>query len=110
MAEGDLWRFREGDRFTSIRITGRFRSDNAGAILAAARAGVGIAGLPTFMLGDAIGSGALVPLLTAFPVVEQGLFAMRPPGPPPAKTRAFIDALAAHVGTPPSWDAFAEAP
>ena len=104
VTEGDLWRFREGDRFTSIRITGRFRSDNAGAILAAALAGVGIAGLPTFMLGDAIGSGALVPLLTDFPVAEQGLFAMRPPGPPPAKTRAFIDALAARFGPEPYWD------
>lgn len=102
--DGDLWRFREGDRFTSVRITGRFRSDNPASILAAALAGVGVAGLPTFMLGDAIATGALLPLLTAFPVAEQALFAIRPPGPPPAKTRAFIDALAERFGPKPYWD------
>lgn len=104
VADGDLWRFREGDRFTSVRITGRFRSDNSESMLAAALAGVGIVGLPTFMLGDAIATGALVPLLTAFPVAEEALFAVRPPGPPPAKTRAFIDALAERFGPEPYWD------
>jgi DNA-binding transcriptional LysR family regulator len=104
MPDGDLWRFREGERSTSVRITGRFRSDNPASILAAALAGLGIAGLPTFMLGDAIATGALTPLLTAFPIAEEALFALRPPGPPAAKTRAFIDALANRFGPEPYWD------
>lgn len=102
--EGDLWRFREGDRYTSVRITGRLRADNGDAIREAAIAGLGIAGLPSFLLGDAVPSGALVPILTEFPVAEQGLFAVRPPGPPPVKTRVFIDAMAARFGPEPFWD------
>lgn len=102
--DGDLWRFRDGERFTSVRIGGRLRSDNSEAMREAAIAGVGIVGLPTFMLGDAVATGALVPLLTTFPITERGLFAVRPPGPAPAKTRAFIDALVARFGPEPSWD------
>ena len=101
---GDVWRFREGARFTSIRVTGRFRSDSPEAMRVAALGGHGVAGLPTFMLGNAIADGLLVPLLTDHPVAEAGLYAVRPPGPPPTKTRAFIDALAARFGPEPSWD------
>ena len=101
---GDVWRFREGARFTSVRVTGRFRSDSPEAMLAAALGGYGIAGLPTFMLGNAIADGLLTPLLTDYPVAEAALYAVRPPGPPPAKTRAFINALAARFGPEPSWD------
>ena len=101
---GDVWRFREGARFTSVRVAGRFRSDSPDAMRAAALDGHGIAGLPTYLLGNAISDGLLVPLLTAYPVAEAGLYAVRPPGPPPAKTRAFIDALALRFGPQPFWD------
>lgn len=106
---GDLWRFRGKDRVTSIRASGRIRSDNAETILAAALAGMGIVALPTFVLAEAVRSGSLMPLLTAFPIIEQALFAVRPPGPPPAKTRAFIDALSARFGPEPYWDKLATA-
>ena len=76
---GDVWRFREGGRSTSVRVAGRFRSDSAEAMRAAAVGGHGIAGLPTYMLGTAIADGTLVPLLTAYPVAEAGLYAVRPP-------------------------------
>lgn len=102
--DGDIWRFREGSRFTSVRVTGRFRSDSPDAMRAAAIAGHGIAGLPTFMLGTAIADGSLVPCLTSFPIAEAGLYAIRPPGPAPAKTRAFIEALVARFGPEPSWN------
>ena len=104
VSDGDIWRFREGERFTSVRVRGRFRSDSPEAMRAAAVAGHGIAGLPTYLLGDALAQGALVRLLSDYPVAEAGLYAVRPPGPPPAKTRAFIDALAARFGPKPSWD------
>ena len=103
---GDLWRFRGSDRLVSIRVTGRIRSDNAETILAAALAGMGIVAMPTFILAGAIKRGTLVPILTTFPMIEQGLFAVRPPGPPPTKTRAFIDALVARFGPEPDWDSF----
>lgn len=99
----DLWRFKDGDRFTSVRIRGRIRADNADAIREAAIAGLGIAGLPAFMLGDAIERGALVPILTEFPVEDRGLYVLRPPGPAPNKTRAFIDAMVERFGPETSW-------
>ena len=102
--DGDVWRFREGGRFTSVRVAGRFRSDNPEAMRAAAVGGHGIAGLPTYMLGTEIADGKLVPLLTAYPVADAGLYAVRSPGRPPAKTRAFIDALATRFGPEPFWD------
>ena len=102
--DGDIWRFREGARFTSVRVAGRFRSDSPEAMRAAAIAGHGVAGLPTYLLGNAIADATLVPLLTTYPVAEAGLYAVRPPGVPPAKTRAFIDALVARFGPEPSWD------
>lgn len=101
---GDVWRFREGARFTSVRVTGRFRSDSPEAMRMAALGGHGVAGLPTFMLGNAIVDRSLVPILTDYALVEAGLYAVRPPGPPPAKTRAFIDTLAARFGPETSWD------
>ena len=104
MPGGDVWRFRDGAHFTSVRVTGRFRSDSSEAMRAAALGGHGIVGLPTFLLGDAVADGLLEPLLTGYPVAEAGLYAIRPPGPAPAKTRAFIDALAARFGPEPSWD------
>lgn len=102
--DGDVWRLKEGSRFTSVRVTGRFPSDSPEAMRAAAAADHGIAGLPTFMLGPAIADGTLVPLLTAFPIAEAGLYAIRPPGTAPAKTRAFIEVLVARFGPEPSWN------
>ena len=111
MPDGDVWRFKEGNHFTSVRVTGRFGSDSPEAMRAAAAAGHGIAGLPTFMLGTAIFDGTLVPILSAFPIAEAGLYAIRPPGAAPAKTRAFIEALVARFGPEPSWNPdFADGP
>lgn len=101
---GDVWRFREAGRLFSIRVAGRFRSDSPEAMRAAAIAGHGVAGLPTYLVGDVIADGGLVPLLVDYPVEEAGLYAVRAPGPPSAKTRAFVDALAARFGPEPSWD------
>lgn len=102
---GETWRFRAGRGLTTLRPHGRFRADNGEALLAAALAGLGVAVLPTFLAGGALGSGALVPLLAAFPMPEPGLHVVRPPGgPAPARLRALIDFLAARFGPEPYWD------
>ena len=85
-------------------MNGRFRSDSPEAMRAAALSGHGIVGLPTFMLGSAVMDELLTPLLAEYAIAEAGLYAVRPPGPAPAKTRVFIDALAARFGPEPSWD------
>ncbi len=102
---GETWRFRTGRGTVALRPHGRFRADNGEALLAAALEGLGVAVLPTFLAGGAIGSGALLPLLAAFPVPEHGLHVVRPPGgPAPARLRALTDFLAARFGPEPYWD------
>ena len=102
--EGDVWRFKDGERWTSVRVSGRLRADNSEAMRDAAIAGLGVAGFPSFILGDAATRGALIPVLTDCSLPDLGLYIVRPPGPAPAKTRAFTDAMAARFSTLASWD------
>ena len=88
-----------------MRPHGRFRADNGEALVAAALEGLGVTVLPTFLAGAALRSGALVPLLPAFPMPEHGLHVVRPPGGPvPARLRALTEFLAARFGPEPYWD------
>jgi len=58
----------------------RFKADNGVALAAAAIAGLGIAMLPDFLTENALKSGALVPVMTRYPVPEAGIHIVRPPG------------------------------
>ena len=99
------WTFRSGKRWISVRPRSRLRSDNGEAILQWAIAGHGIAAAPTFLLSDAIESGAVEPILLDYPMPEYGLHVVRPSGPHvPGKVRVFVDAVAAAFGGEPVWD------
>jgi DNA-binding transcriptional LysR family regulator len=99
------WQFRSGSRWIAIRPSGRLRSDNGEAMLQWAIAGLGIAAGPSFLVGDAIESGRLEPLLLDYPMPEFGIYVVRPPGSyVPGKVRALIDTLAEHFGGEPVWD------
>jgi DNA-binding transcriptional LysR family regulator len=101
----ESWRFRDGRRWVEIRAEGRFQADNGEAVRLAAEAGLGVAVLPTFMVGAAVDSGALVPLLLDFPTPESGLHLVRPPGSHvPGKVRALTDLLVARFAGEPYWD------
>ena len=68
---------------------------------AAALAGVGIAGLPDFLIEKHIEAGALVPLLTDYSLPDLGIFLVRPPGAFPArKVRALSDILIEYFAHP----------
>ena len=74
--------------------------------MSAVLAGLGIAMLPEFFIGEHIASGALVTLLPQYPMPEAGLYVVRPPGEhPPRKVRVFTDflveQLAARFNTAP---------
>jgi DNA-binding transcriptional LysR family regulator len=100
------WRFREGKKWTSVRVEGRMLSDNGDAIVTAAIAGLGIAMVPTFLVASAIESGTLKHLLLDCPMDEAGLYLVRPPGAyVPGKVRALQDALIERFGGDPDWDA-----
>jgi DNA-binding transcriptional LysR family regulator len=99
------WQFRVGKRSISIRPNGRLRTDSGEAMVEWAIAGLGIAEAPSFLVSDAIESGALVPLLRDYPGPEFGIYVVRPPGAHvPGKVRVTIDLLAERFGGIPSWD------
>jgi DNA-binding transcriptional LysR family regulator len=99
------WQFQSGKRRISIRPEGRLRSDSGEAILQWAIAGIGIADSPSFLVSDAIESGALEPLLLNYPRPEYGIHVVRPPGSHvPGKVRVLIDTLVERFGGTPDWD------
>lgn len=91
---GGDWRFRVGGRWLSVRPVGRLRTDSGETIVQWAAAGLGIGNVPAYLANAAVNSGALVPLLPAFPQPEFGVHALRPPGSrAPARVNLLIDAL-----------------
>jgi DNA-binding transcriptional LysR family regulator len=76
----ETWQFIDGDKTISIHPQGRFKADNGTALAAAAVAGLGIAWLPDHLTEGYLDSGALVQVMTRYPVPTGGLFVVRPPG------------------------------
>ena len=104
---GTVWRCRSADGGAArVRVKGRLVANNGEALLAAARAGLGICRLPSFIVGDAVRAGDLVRLLPAWQVhPAAGIHAIYPAhrhlSP---KVRVFVDFLAERFGAPPYWD------
>ncbi|MGO4525017.1 LysR family transcriptional regulator [Microvirga sp. 2MCAF35] len=89
----------------SVPIQGNLRANNGDALLAAAVAGQGLIYQPTFIVGDSLRDGSLVPVLTAYPTYEPAIHAVLPSGrQAPAKVRAFVAFLAGRFGPEPEWD------
>ncbi|HUD90465.1 LysR family transcriptional regulator [Sphingobium sp.] len=88
------WQFLDGDKIVTVYPRGRFKADNAVALVAAALAGLGIAWLPDGVTDDHVASGALVPIMTQHPPPPAGIYVLRPPGQHPArKIRVLTDML-----------------
>lgn len=101
------WRFLNGTDVVTLRPQGHFMADNSQALLAATLAGLGIAMLPSFLIGPGLLSGALVPLLEDYPCPEAGLYLVRPPiaGAMPTKVKVLADLLQDRLGRNVEWDA-----
>lgn len=94
MQGNETWPAMDGDRQIAIKVQGRFKADNGAALIAAALAGIGIAGLPEDLLLEHLASGALVPVMPRFPAPGLGIFVVRPPGQhPPRKIRVLTEML-----------------
>jgi DNA-binding transcriptional LysR family regulator len=81
----EAWRFSEGKRIVTVRPQGQFKADNGSALVAAAVAGLGIAYLPDGITQEYLASGALVPVMTRYPLPPAGIYVVRPPGQPPVR-------------------------
>ena len=60
------WRFQQDGQVTTVDVAGPLTIDHAETVTAAAIAGAGIIQLYNFVVGDAIASGQLVPLLEKY--------------------------------------------
>jgi DNA-binding transcriptional LysR family regulator len=90
----ETWRVVAHGKIVHVAVHGRFKADNGEALLSAALAGLGIAGLPDFLIDRHLATGALVPVLAEFPPPEGGIYVVRPPGDfPPRKVRALIEIM-----------------
>lgn len=90
----ETWMAMDGDKVIPMKPQGRFKADNAAALVAAALAGIGLAGLPEELIGDHLASGALVPVMLRYPCPDLGIYVLRPPGQHPArKVRVLTEML-----------------
>ena len=83
--------------------------NNGDAILPAARRGLGLVLLPTYVVGRDIQTGQLKPVMTDFlaspTALDTSIYAMYPPNRHLSpKVRAFVDFLLGKYGNPPYWD------
>lgn len=101
------WRFMKGSEVVAIRPRADFMADNSQPLLSAVMAGLGIAMLPSFLIGPGLLAGDLVPLLQDYPCPVSGLFMVRPPigGAMPSKLKALLDLLQERFGQNVDWDA-----
>lgn len=93
------WPFRTGGKTRQVRVEGRFSANSIEGLLQACVGGLGIANLSSWFVQDEVRRGSLqrIDLADATPE-ELGVWALYPTKHLlPAKTRLFIDALAARL-------------
>jgi DNA-binding transcriptional LysR family regulator len=81
----------------SVRPAGPLRVNNGEALMPALLAGLGIADLPEFIVGDAIAAGEVEVILKDWKQREGAVHLVTPPGGPrPARVEVLADFLAGH--------------
>lgn len=98
----DGWHFIAPDGRTAVaRVTGNLLTSAGELLRTVALRGQGLFLAPTFLVGDDLEAERLVPLMTAYRVVEQAFTAIYPHRHHlSAKVRAFIDLLAQRLAEP----------
>ncbi|KLN61618.1 LysR family transcriptional regulator [Kiloniella spongiae] len=101
------WQFEQANGETvSLETKGNYQVNNSEALREAIVAGIGIARLPTFIAGEEISAGRLVPLLVDYKLPSQTIYAVFPERRHlPAKVRVFVDFLVEKLGgDQPYWE------
>jgi DNA-binding transcriptional LysR family regulator len=106
LLQAGAWRFTCDGSEETADVHGNFRVNSSLAIRGAAVGGLGLAVLPTFIVGPDVREGRLRVLLPdCRPFQESALQAIYLPGrPPPAKLTTFLDFCKARFGPRPYWD------
>jgi DNA-binding transcriptional LysR family regulator len=86
----------------SVRPSGQLRVNNGEALLASLIAGLGIADLPGFIIGEALASGKVEAILKDWGQLEGSVHLVTPPGGPrPARVEVLAEFLAKHLSGSP---------
>ncbi|WP_289015776.1 substrate binding domain-containing protein, partial [uncultured Methylobacterium sp.] len=103
LPSADRWRFQGPDGAeTAVTVTGPLRANNADALSAALRAGLGLAVQPDFLIWDDLQAGRLERVLTDWALPPIALHLVTPPGEPrPARTTALAGFLTRVLGAAP---------
>ena len=107
---GSEWGFIGSDSVIKVLPRGNFKANNSEAIREALLAGLGIADMPTFIVGPDLASGSLIPLMSHYRLPEHAIYAVFPERKHlPTKVRVFIDFLLDQLDqNTPYWDAGAD--
>jgi DNA-binding transcriptional LysR family regulator len=98
MSTAGVWHYTNsrGEQ-ASVRPAGPLRVNNGEALMPALLAGLGIADLPDFIVGDAIASGEVEVILKDWKQTEGAVHLVTPPGGPrPARVEVLADFLTRH--------------
>jgi len=114
----DAWYFRQCAEPAAVPVEialhGRFRANDSEALLDAALAGLGVALLPTWLVGEELRAGRLVSILPDWEGLiaqgpERAIWAVYPPKKVVSpKVRALLGFLDQRFGKPPYWDRYAD--
>ena len=107
LAPKGVWTFRRNGRKYPVPVSGMFETDEMDAVRSAVLAGLGVGLLPSYMAGEDLRNGRLVPLLRGFqaPPPESGIYLVYLPNRTlPSRVRALIDFLVQRFGPTPWWD------
>ncbi len=96
----DVWRFAgPGQQNVVIQVRARLTVNSGDAMLPALRAGIGVARLPDFIVGEALASGELEEVLLDWRPPPLGLHLVTPPSRlRPARVEALLDFIARNHG------------
>lgn len=90
----ESWKLTDRGKTIVVNPRGRFKADNAPALIVAACAGLGVILVPEILVRDHVASGELVPVMTGFPPASGGAYVVRPPSQHPVrKVRVLTDML-----------------
>ncbi len=105
----NIWRF-SGHSEAIVRVAGNLRANNSEVLREAAIGGMGIALMPSWLVGEDIEAGRLRVLLPEWrsglgSITDGGIYAVYLPNRRTSKkVRAFVDFLMERIGSPPYWD------
>lgn len=103
----DTWVLHGPDGPSPIKVSGPLCADNGDMLRSAAISGLGIALLPTFLVGDDLREARLQQILADYCPPDISIHAVFPSRRfLSAKVRTFVDFLSEYFGDKPEWDRF----